>query len=242
MPTRNVAIMFTDVKGFTERVSRAKRDDLKHLLSVHEHLLIPVIQHFEGTIVKTIGDSFLARFDSSTEAVLCGVTIQEVLRQHNRAVPEEEKIEVRVAINAGDVELIDGDVMGETVNLASRLEGIAEAGEVYFTEAVYLAMNRREAPSTEIGERTFAGIPYPVRVYRVIQDPNSELARRLGERVRLTDREPVLRGLHDRPARAWHTRWIWAVVVRSICHGHSSLAIPDDAAPAHARPDRPPPD
>jgi class 3 adenylate cyclase len=213
MPTRNLAIMFTDVKGFTERVSRGKRDDLKQLLSTHEHLLTPVIQHFEGIIVKTIGDSFLARFDSSTEAVLCGVTIQEVLRQHNASAPDEEKLEVRVAVNTGDVELINDDVMGETVNLAARLEGIAEAGEVYFTEAVYLAMNRREAPSTEIGERTFAGIPYAVRVYKVIRDPNSELARRVEKGVRLTERGPVLRGLHESRSRARHSRWIWAAII-----------------------------
>ncbi len=207
MTTRNLAIMFTDVKGFTERVSRGKREDLKHLLSVHEKLLAPVIRHYEGIVVKTIGDSFLARFESSTEAVLCGVTIQEVLRQHNARSPVEEHLDVRVAVNAGDVELIDGDVMGETVNLAARLEGIAEAGEVYFTESVYLAMNRSEAPSTEIGERTFAGIPYSVRVYRVIQDPNSELARRLATGVHLTSEGPLFYGLHEPPKPAGHKPW-----------------------------------
>lgn len=212
MPTRNFAIMFTDVKGFTERVSKGNREDLKYLLSVHDKLLTPVIRHFEGTVVKTIGDSFLARFDSSTEAVLCGVAIQEVLRQHNTHALESERLEIRVAINAGDVELIDGDVMGETVNLAARLEGIAEAGEVYFTESVYLAMNRSEAPSTEIGERTFHGIPYPVRVYKVIRDPNSELARRLARSIRLTDRGPELLGLHEPRVRADHKWWIWGIV------------------------------
>jgi len=212
MPTRNFAIMFTDVKGFTARVSKGNREDLKHLLSVHDKLLAPVIRHFEGTVVKTIGDSFLARFDSSTEAVLCGVAIQEVLRQHNTHALESERIEVKVAINTGDVELIDGDVMGETVNLAARLEGIAEAGEVYFTESVYLAMNRSEAPSTEIGERTFHGIAYPVRVYKVIQDPYSELARRLARGIRLSDRGPELIGLHEPRVRVGSKWWIWGTI------------------------------
>ncbi len=211
MPTQNLAIMFTDIKGFTARVSSGKREDLKQLLTTHERLLAPVITYYDGTIVKTIGDAFLARFDSPTEAVLCGVTIQEVLRQHNAFVKEEESLQVRVAINAGDVELIDGDVAGEVVNLAARLEGIAEAGEVYFTEAVYLAMNRQEAPSAEIGERTFAGIPYPVRVFKVVCDPNSGLAKRVAAGVRMTDRGPVFKGLHEARTVRRRRRWLWAV-------------------------------
>ncbi len=216
MPTQNLAIMFTDIKGFTARVSSGKRDDLKHLLSTHQRLLEPVITHYDGTIVKTIGDSFLARFDSPTDAVLCGVAIQEVLRQHNAFATEAEHLDVRVAINSGDVEIIAGDVMGEAVNLASRLEGIAEAGEVYFTEAVYLAMNRREAPSTEIGERTFAGIPYPVRVFKVVRDPDSDLARKVAAGVRLTDQGPVFKGLRDSQPVSHHLRWAWAVAALAL--------------------------
>ncbi len=216
MPTQNLAIMFTDIKGFTARVSSGKREDLKQLLTTHERLLAPVITYYDGTIVKTIGDAFLARFDSPTEAVLCGVTIQEVLRQHNAFVKEEEQLLVRVAINAGDVELIDGDVAGEVVNLAARLEGIAEAGEVYFTEAVYLAMNRHEAPSAEIGERTFAGIPYPVRVYKVIRDPNSGLAKRVAAGVRMTDRGPVFKGLHETRTVERRRHWFWVAAAAAV--------------------------
>jgi hypothetical protein len=73
-------------------------------------------------------------------------------------------------------------------------------------------MNRSEAPSTEIGERTFHGIPYPVRVYKVIRDPNSELARRLARSIRLTDRGPELLGLHEPRVRAGHKPWIWGSV------------------------------
>jgi len=144
LPTQNLAIMFADIKGFTARVSRGKREDLKQLLSTHERLLAPVITHYEGTIVKTIGDAFLARFHSPRDAVLCGVTTQEVLRQHNAFAKEEERLEVRVAINAGDVELIDGDVAGEVVNLAARLEGIAAVGEVYRIGAMGTAVSAKE--------------------------------------------------------------------------------------------------
>lgn len=170
MATRNLTIMFTDIKGFTKRVSDATRKDLNRLLETHERLLRPVFAHFNGTIVKTIGDAFLVRFDSPTDAVMCGVAIQKILDEYNKNVSDVDQLNVRVAINSGDVELIEGDVMGEAVNIAARLEGFAEAGQVYFTEAVYLAMNRIEAPSAEVGEQLFKGIPYPVRVFRVLLD------------------------------------------------------------------------
>ena len=120
--------MFTDIKGFTERVSKSGRDDLTRLREIHDGLLLPVFEHYGGKVVKTIGDAFLVRFDSPTDSVLCGVTIQEVLRQHNSTASEQDRLEVRVAINAGEVELTDTDVFGETVNIAARLESVAEPG------------------------------------------------------------------------------------------------------------------
>jgi class 3 adenylate cyclase len=196
MPSKNLAVMFTDIKGFTERTSDATRGGLTDYIRSHERLLLPVFRYFHGTVIKTIGDAFLVTFESPTDAVLCGMTIQEVLRQHNAlAKNDKERMTVRVAINAGEIELKNGDIFGDAVNIASRLEGIAEAGEVYFTEAVYQTMNRKEAPSTSIGERTFKGVPFPIRVYKVIKDPKSGVHERLAEAVRLTKEGPVIKGL-----------------------------------------------
>lgn len=195
MATRNLAIMFTDIKGFTQRTSASSRDAMKALLEQHERLLLPVFAYFDGKVVKTIGDAFLVTFDSPTDAVLCGVTIQEVLRQYNAGQAEDERLEVRVAINVGEVELQQGDVLGEAVNIAARLEGVTEAGEVWFSEAVYQTMNRTEAPSAEVGERLFKGIPHPIRVYKVIQEPDSELAQQLALGVKLSDGVPQLAGI-----------------------------------------------
>ena len=202
METKILTIMFTDIKGFTAKTSDSSRDEMAKMMAEHERLLTPAFRYFNGRVVKTIGDAFLVVFESPTDAVLCGMAIQEVLRKHNLTARAEERIEVRVAINLGEVELKDGDVLGEPVNIAARLEGIADAGEVAFTEAVCLAMNRSEIPSTEIGERTFKGIPYPVRVYRVAADANSEQLRRLRDGVRVTKDEVVLEGLRPRGNRA----------------------------------------
>jgi class 3 adenylate cyclase len=197
MATRNLCIMFTDIKGFTSRTSNQTRKEVNRWLDEHNRLLIPVFKYFEGTIVKTIGDAFLVWFESPTDAVLCGVTIQEVLNKYNKTAAEDDKLDIRVAINVGDVELKDNDILGEPVNIAARLEGISEAGEVYFTEAVYQTMNRKEAPSAEVGERVFKGIPHPIRVYKVIRDPNSTLAQNLAEGVQLSDKGPVFTGLRE---------------------------------------------
>lgn len=210
MITRNCAVMFTDIKGFTSRTSDATRKGFRTLLDEHDRLLRPVFRYFGGVVVKTIGDAFLVRFDSPTDAVVCGLALQAVLKQHNASVVEEEQIAIRVAINTGDVELHDGDVLGEPVNVASRLEAIAEPGEVWFTEAVYLTMNRKEVPTTEIGERTFKGIPRPVRVFKVLSDPPNEQIRLIDQAVRLERGVPRLDGLRERSARAFNWR-PWAV-------------------------------
>ncbi len=173
MESKVLTIMFTDIKGFTEKASSASREDLANLLKKHEELLYPVISRFSGTIVKTIGDALLVTFESATNAVLCGILMQEKLREFNSKVGEQERILVRVAINTGEVEMIKNDVFGEAVNLASRLEGITEPNEVYFTESTYLAMNRAEVPSSEIGFRLFRGIPEQIKVFRVLVDSQS---------------------------------------------------------------------
>lgn len=203
METKTLTIMFTDIKGFTAKTSDSSRDEMKKMMTEHERLLLPTFQYFGGRVVKTIGDAYLVVFESPTDAVLCGMAVQEVLRQRNSAVTPEDRIDVRVALNLGEVELKDGDVMGEPVNIAARLEGIAEAGEVYFTEAVCLSMNRTEIPSTEVGDRTFKGIPYSVRVYRVAADANSDQVRKLRQGVRVTKDSVELEGLRPRGARVF---------------------------------------
>jgi class 3 adenylate cyclase len=174
MPSRILAVMITDIQGFTERTSATSRGDLRRLLDDHESLLMPAVRRFHGNLVKTIGDALLVTFESPTDAVLCGLVMQERLRGFNEGRLQPEQIRVRVAVSAGEVELRDNDVFGEAVNLAARIEAITEPGEIFFTEAVYLAMNKAEVPSSQVGDYRLKGLPEAVTVYRVIQDPNSE--------------------------------------------------------------------
>lgn len=171
MRTANLAIVFTDIQGFTERTSRQTLEENQRLLQVHASLLTPLFKGFGGRIVKSIGDAFLVTFESPTQAVLSGIAIQDRLWQHNRAAPEAEQLRVRVAVNVGEVRIESNDVFGEPVNIAARVEALTEAGEVYFTEAVYLAMNKAEVPSQEVGAFELKGIPGRIRVFRVPHAP-----------------------------------------------------------------------
>jgi len=165
--SQNLAIMFTDIKGYTERTATQSRDKTSILLAKHYHLVVPIVAAFGGRVIKGIGDAFLVAFPSSTGAVLAGMTIQDRLYKHNAHLPENEQIHLRVAINTGEVLNIKGDVYGETVNVAARVEGITPANEVYLTEAVYLTMNKSEVNAVKVGQFELKGVPYPVNVFRV---------------------------------------------------------------------------
>ncbi|GAB4028442.1 MAG: hypothetical protein Fur0012_00800 [Elusimicrobiota bacterium] len=171
MQNKHLTILLTDIKGFTSKTSTSSRIETIELLKKHKEIVVPVIEKNHGRIVKNIGDAFLAVFESPTDAVLCGIEIQDVLKKYNEDRSNGEKIEIRIAINSGEVAVSqDGDVFGDAVNITSRLEGIAEAGQVFFTEAVYLSMNKNEVPSSEIGYRQFKGIPQKIKVYRVLKE------------------------------------------------------------------------
>jgi class 3 adenylate cyclase/uncharacterized RDD family membrane protein YckC len=166
--TRTLTILFTDIKGYTEATARLSREEHLAMLHGHRDFVRPWVEHHGGRVVKGIGDAFLAVFESPTNAVLCGMDLQKALRDHNADLPADRRTEIRVAINTGEVALDEGDVFGEAVNIAARIESIAEPNEVYFTEATYLSMNKAEVPSAEVGYRTLKGIREQVRVYRVL--------------------------------------------------------------------------
>jgi class 3 adenylate cyclase len=165
--TRHLSILLTDIKGFTDKTSHKTRADIQHMLDEHRAVVLPLLEGGGGRLIKTIGDAFLMTYESPTNAVLAGLAVQDALAKLNEGRLPDDRLDIRIAINAGEVNLVDGDVFGEPVNITARIEGIAEAGQVYFTEAVYLAMNKAEVPSSEIGLMQLKGIPEKIRVYKV---------------------------------------------------------------------------
>jgi class 3 adenylate cyclase len=170
MENRILTIMFTDMKGYTSRTSAQSREATRDMITQHKTLLLPIIQGYGGRLVKTIGDAFLVTFESPTDAVLAGMALQKKLHRYNKDLPKNQQIEVRIAINTGEVIEDQEDVFGEAVNIASRIEGISKPNEIYFTESTYLSMNRTEVPSAEIGYRILKGIPNKIKIYKVLWD------------------------------------------------------------------------
>ena len=218
LKTASYAVMFTDIKGFTERTSRQTRAQNERLLRLHDALLLPVIEGYGGRRVKTIGDAYLVVFESATRAVACGAALQDRLALYNRRIDPAEQIEVRVAINAGEVRVERDDVYGEAVNIAARVEEWADAGEVCFTEAVYLLADRSWLEVDDLGPHTLRGLPEPVRLYRLRRLPEDGMpygGAALAS-LHLPDPDPATLGRRRLPWRAAR-RWLgFAAVVAAL--------------------------
>lgn len=167
MRTETLAVVFTDIKGYTAATSKQSHQEQARMLRRIERLVAPVVRAFSGRVIKSIGDAYMIAFRSPTEAVRCAAAIQDRLYQHNTNTRVDQGIHIRVAINVGEVRVHRGDVFGEPVNIASRIESITPADEVYLSEAVYLTMNRSDISIESVGDYELKGISEPVTVYRV---------------------------------------------------------------------------
>ena len=126
---RILAIMFTDVVGYSA-LSQRNEQLAQELLEEHRALLRPLFARFNGTEIKTIGDAFLVEFHSALEAAQCAIEIQRALAKRNTDAPADRRIEIRIGIHIGDVVHRGGDVYGDGVNIASRIEPLAGAGGI----------------------------------------------------------------------------------------------------------------
>lgn len=160
-----LTVMFTDMVGYTSTTAQLNRVEFTALLDIFEKLSVPAFEKHQGTVVKKIGDAFLVTFRSPTDAVLCGIDLQRTFKRYR--VQENQPLHMRVAIHTGEVLLRNNDVYGDAVNTASRIEGVANSGEVVFSEAVFLAMNKNEVPALYLGMRHLKGLPFPIRIFRV---------------------------------------------------------------------------
>jgi adenylate cyclase len=161
-----VAIMFTDMVGFTASVQANEASALR-LLREEESLIRPVFKAHRGREVKSTGDGFLVVFDSALRAVQCAIDVAQHLHQRN-AEADGPPILVRIGIHLGDVEERNGDVFGDSVNIAARVEPLAEPGGICITEPVFGQVhNKISNKLEELGPRSFKNVRDPIPVYRV---------------------------------------------------------------------------
>lgn len=165
--TMNLTIMFTDVKGFTAFSAKASLSEVMSMLKQHDEILQPVFKKYGGEALKKIGDAFLVVFENHNNAILAAIEIQKQLKAFNETVPEERKLAIRIAANTGSVIRTENDVMGDAVNLASRIEGVADAFEIVISEFTLAHIDADVFDLSDNGAHEFKGMPRPIATYKV---------------------------------------------------------------------------
>ncbi|RWN32686.1 adenylate/guanylate cyclase domain-containing protein [Mesorhizobium sp.] len=168
MEQRLAAILAADMAGYSRLMEADETGTLARLRTHRIELIDPAIAKNKGRIIKTTGDGMLVEFQSVTDAVKCAVEIQQRMKRRNSDVPQERRIEFRIGINLGDIIFDDDDIFGDGVNIASRIEQLADVGGICVTAAVATQIaDRLEIAMEDLGEKTLKNISRPVRLYRI---------------------------------------------------------------------------
>src|SRR5271170_820620 len=162
-----VAILASDVVGYSRLAGADEDRTLARLRALRSDLIDPIIAVHHGRIVKRTGDGSIAEFRSVVDAVRCAIEVQTAMIDRNAGVPPERQIVFRIGIHIGDVvEESDGDLMGDGVNIAARLEGIAKPGAICLSEDAYRQVSGRlEMEVTDLGATQLKNIDRPIRAY-----------------------------------------------------------------------------
>jgi class 3 adenylate cyclase len=164
---RLAAILAADVEGYS-RLMHGDEEATMAALSAHRALVDELIARYRGRIANTAGDSVLAEFASVLDAVRCAVEIQAALEQANDAEPEGRRMRFRIGVNVGDVMVKDGDIFGDGVNVAARLEGLVRGGEICVSRGVHDHLRHRGGMVFEdLGEQLVKNIAHPIRAFRL---------------------------------------------------------------------------
>ena len=169
--SKEMTIMFTDIEGSTTYFE--SRGDINGLSMVFKHneLLFPVIEHHQGTVIKTIGDSIMASFPDAAKGVRSAIEMQKALSHYNTTHPKQDKIRIRIGLNAGRGIVEQQDVFGDLVNVAARIESLAEPGQILISQSVYEVVRQTDDIICRYFDCTkVKGKEEAVELYRVIWD------------------------------------------------------------------------
>jgi len=204
MKRKIAAIFAADIAGYSRLVAEDEEETLRRLAS-YRQVTDDFIARYGGRIFNTAGDAVLAEFPSAVEAVRCAIDIQESLRTRNMAYPASRQMSFRIGITIGDVVERDGDLLGDGVNIAARLEGLAEVGGICISRAVHEQVaNKLSVQFADIGEQEVKNIPTPVHAYMVA--------------MRREDGTYSMPKLKKKPASAAATpNWMWPLAVMVVC-------------------------
>jgi len=182
MERRLTAILAADVVGYSRLMTIDEAGTLAALTSLRKNLVNPKISEHNGRIFKLTGDGILIEFPSVVSAVACAVDIQSAMRTRNATEPAA-RIEFRIGVNLGDIIVEDGDIFGDGVNVAARLEGIAPIGGIAVSQSVRDHVGKRlDLDFEDMGERRLKNIEAPIRVYSIsVERPSGDVAASVGQ-------------------------------------------------------------
>src|SRR3954465_5494786 len=234
MPRRLAAIIVGDIASYSRLMQADEEGTHVRVKRIERDLIQPSIVEHHGSLVKTTGDGFIAIFDSPVEAVRCSIVIQQNLIGRNASLAKDSRIEYRIGVNLGDVIVEPDDVYGDGVNIATRIEGIAEPGQVYISGAIYEQIKHKVVCGYEsLGDRKVKNITDPVRVYRVLPDADA-VGRTRGRR------ENTLIFLLGVTLLVIATGVLWYLLAQAPRRASEQAALPT-ASPAASPSPQPPP-
>jgi TolB-like protein/Flp pilus assembly protein TadD len=170
LPRKLAAILYADVAGYS-RLTGEDEDATHRMLSEYLNLISSTIESHRGQVMHYAGDAVLAKFDAVVDAMSAAVAIQNVLETRNQDLPDDRKVQFRIGVNSGDVIEDRGDIYGDGVNVAARLESLAEPGGVCISDAVRSAVGKKlDLAYDDMGEQEVKNITEPVRAYRVLRE------------------------------------------------------------------------
>jgi adenylate cyclase len=203
MKRKIAAIFAADIAGYSRLVAEDEEETLRRLAS-YRSVTDDFIAKSGGRIFNTAGDAVLAEFPSAVEAVRCAIDIQESLRTRNMAYPASRQMSFRIGITIGDVVERDGDLLGDGVNIAARLEGLAEVGGICISRAVHEQVaNKLSVQFADIGAQEVKNIPTPVHAYMVA--------------MRREDGTYSTPQVKKKPAAATQPNWMWPAAAALVC-------------------------
>ncbi len=207
MKRKIAAIFAADIAGYSRLVAEDEEETLRRLAS-YRSVTDDFIAKAGGRIFNTAGDAVLAEFPSAVEAVRCAIDIQESLRTRNMAYPPSRQMSFRIGITIGDVVERDGDLLGDGVNIAARLEGLAEIGGICISRAVHEQVaNKLSVQFSDIGAQEVKNIPTPVHAYMVA------MRREDGTYALPQSKKPA----SVKPSSGAAPNWMWPVAVMVVC-------------------------
>src|SRR5580698_4211072 len=171
---RLAAILAADVAGYSRLMGADEEGTLGRLKAFRKSLVDPKVAEYRGRIVKTTGDGMLVEFGSAVDAVRCAVEVQRAMGASNVDVPQVKRIEFRIGIHVGDIIIDDNDIFGDGVNIAARLEGIADAGGICISDDAHRQIRgKTEIAYDDMGHQSLKNITEPMRAWRARPAPSA---------------------------------------------------------------------